>query len=75
MIATYNIKVNGVWYKAGEEIPGPEKEQEAPVAEPEKTEEKAVEPEPEKEPEEKPEQKPKAKATSRSTSTRRKVSE
>lgn len=57
MIATHNIKVNDMWYKAGEEIPEPKAVEQEPV--PEANEE----PVPAEEP--KAEEKPKTTATRR----------
>jgi hypothetical protein len=45
MIATYNVKVNGRWYHAGEELPGTAKKP-APVKEPVPEKEQVKEPEP-----------------------------
>lgn len=52
MIATHNIKVNGRWYKAGEELPGEQMTMqiadtsEEPKAAAEPAEEKKAEPKP-----------------------------
>ena len=46
MIATHNIKVNGVWYHAGDKLPGDEPKQERmelPETAPEATAEEAPE--------------------------------
>lgn len=74
MIAQFNVKIDGVWYRTGDEIP--EKEP-AKVEEPEKVKEPEPEPEPVPEPEPEPapetesEQK-EAEAAPRKTSSRRK---
>ena len=70
MIATHNIKVNGVWVQAGEKYdPEKRKPEELPEEEPVKEEPKVEEPEAEAEPE-KEEPKPK-----RTTTRRKKISE
>ena len=67
MIATHNIKVNGRWYRAGEEVP----EQAETSKKEEKPVEKTEAPKAEK-PAEKEEPKVESKPRSASTSTRRK---
>lgn len=74
MIATHNIKVNGRWYHAGEELPGEEtapKKAEKPVEVPEvPKEEEPVKEEPVKE-----EAVKETKARTSSGSRRKKISE
>ena len=76
MIAQFNVKIDGVWYRTGDEIP--EKEP-AKVEEPEKV--KKPEPEPELEPEPEPapeaegEQKEAEEAPRKTSSRRKKISE
>lgn len=68
MIAQFNVKIDGVWYRTGDEIP--EKEP-AKVEEPEKVKE----PEPEPVPEAEGEQKEAEEAPRKTSSRRKKISE
>lgn len=80
MIAQFNVKIDGVWYRTGDEIP--EKEP-AKVEEPEKVKEPEPEPEPEPQPEPEPEPVPEAEgeqkeaeeAPRKTSSRRKKISE
>lgn len=78
MIAQFNVKIDGVWYRAGEEIPEkePEKvEEPAKVEEPEPEPAPAPEPEPEPAPETESEQKEAEEAPRKTSSRRKKISE
>lgn len=70
MIAQFNVKIDGVWYRTGDEIP--EKEP-AKVEKPEKV--KEPEPEPEPVPEAEGEQKEAEEAPRKTSSRRKKISE
>lgn len=63
MKATHNIKINGCWYSAGEELPE------------EKKAEAVKQPEPEKEPKADQEERPAEETKPKAASRRKKISE